>query len=771
MRLSNRQPLRLLIGILLILISGFVSLPAFSQGPFGATPGRTPVAAQPTRPIPGLPVNRPTGGLSPVGGMVAHIETLSDLEARTHDLQFNQIPAKEKEIREGQAVERSILQKWSASLDRFLGKPAAVDVLRDQLKALKSRLDRINRQIDKEIGRLLEQQKALPRSDPSFIASLGLHRIANYARENLGPLHTEVIGLADSPECQGDIVRDRMLIQYWDPYTNKNLGDAAEALLPLSNQFRCLSELQAARFDAILGQGIAEAEKADLLRATRQGRGMPPPTEARCEFVEGLLQPALYASEVVMHLAPPASFQWIERNLNEIAYCLPGSTLASIGFWFLDPVTAQLTQFDPCPGTLPAEGTALPSGICQPGLEFIHSLKGANMGMGDCPFTEFVRLPVIKDVGQFCKMALCREFDRMMREAKEGLEGAMGRRQSHSEQAREEKEKKEEGQVAEPPEKTPFGIRVKDSGKDVCKGMMQAPLAMGGGACGGVPIPKSGDHNPMTCDDPENPGSAKEYSGVLNGARCKLGAAQDADKPPAPPGGEKSHPPSSGQDRLYPHPPFGCEKWCSSDEKHPPLEFDEGRLYTPRPPNPPGSCGEEGCSSDCTGLESKLAHSLDCVRGGLREPSGRLEETPQPGGGPDCMGAPGCEEEHQTPGGLGEAVRLNRECLEARAMEKSPSSCWAAQCDNNQIALAGGPGEDCKCQSQGERRDGRGGLGRSPRGTQDLGSWCLMNPDDPQCHRGGGGGGGGIPPGGIPGGVGPVIPGGGGPGPGPDEGN
>lgn len=916
---------------------------AYSQTPFRPERGLAPQGPGPTEcgsgkgqtPCLVIPSQRPAVSQPQGGQMLRNFVTLADLEARAHDLQFNQIPAKEKEIegwlkREAERISRDTEEQGSRKpffqkgrdlfgrfKDRFFGKkspsgpqappkPASgemgdalpdlsVDLLGGQLRELKSQLNQTEQGIRQEIGRLFEQQRSLPHSDQTFIASLGFHQVANCVRENLGSLRTEVPGLLNDPACQGDITKDRLLFQYFDHYSSENLLGTAESLQPLANQFRCLSEVQAIEFDDALGSCIEETEKTSLLKLTRKGGRELPPGEARCEFVEGLLHPALYASEVVMHMGYPSSFRWIEGARKEIEFCLPGSKLSSIGFWFTDPASGQLTQFDPCPAIAPDASSAVPSSVCQPGLEFISSLKAANMGMGDCPLAEFARMPVIKDIGRFCKMAMCREFDRMMRESKKALEGTLEGERRDAFGRPQDKPEDKAASTPPPKEKTPFGINIKEKGKDVCKAM-GVPPQMGGGACGGVPIPEQGDHNPMTCDDPANPGTVKEYSGVLNGALCKMAYVSDAtpaeadqaverdlqekdkkekeqqtrDKAKEPverqvaregsrtqrainsvlraqgvnQASQNTFREAAGDVRLAQTRSRGslehrakcgdadvCTRWqfdaegnanpeinvacdgaadcrgglavgaaqaaamretynealgravsegidvmremqrafgemgqhrgnAASREADRQLRRIGGRLQ---------SCGEGTCSSDCTGFESKLVGTMECIRGGPRR-TGGLEGRRIPGGGPDCMGAPGCEEEEaeQGSGWLGDSARLNKECFRARAMEKSPSSCWATQCPENQYASASPGGDPCSCRSHGTGGGGGGSGGGGRRGPFDVGSWCLQFPDDPQCQRGPRGGGGGGIPRGLPGGdQGPIIP----PGDGPDQGN
>lgn len=219
-------------------------------------------------------------------------------------------------------------------------------------------------------------------------SSIALHQFASCVRQEAFPTHTEIADFQTVSACNGGIVEDQLLFTYADQMHLSQLPASIETMGRYSNQFQCQSEIQAVLFNHALGECL---ERITI------------PDHAKCDYFTGLFHPVLNAADTVLYVNP-RTFRWIESHRNDLIQCLPSSKLASTGYWCHDLKAGEMKQWRLC-----QSGAGTGSTACEMGSDFIWSLKGENMGLGDCTMCEILAKGPVEGKGYLCDSQICRD--------------------------------------------------------------------------------------------------------------------------------------------------------------------------------------------------------------------------------------------------------------------------------------------------------------------------------------------------------------------------
>lgn len=130
--------------------------------------------------------------------------------------------------------------------------PDGVGVSRDDLRMMASPNDAAPETTVQRITRLAEQEPMLRRiaDESEHNVRTALAMWTDQLRAALPPeMHTVVAGLVDDPDCQGDIVKDRLIERYFDALfsnTDDQPAQIVAALSALARQSACLGSRQSA---------------------------------------------------------------------------------------------------------------------------------------------------------------------------------------------------------------------------------------------------------------------------------------------------------------------------------------------------------------------------------------------------------------------------------------------------------------------------------------------------------------------------------------------
>lgn len=224
------------------------------------------------------------------------------------------------------------------------------------------------------------------RTNAGQTASIALHQFASCVRQEAFPTHTKIPDLQTDSSCNGGIVEDQLLFTYADQLQPSQLPASIETMGRYSNQLQCQSEIQAVLFNYALGKCL---ERIAI------------PDDAKCDYDTALFHPVLNAADAILY-TNPKTFRWVEDHRRDLIQCLPSSKLAATGYWCHDLKSGQMKQWRLC-----QQGAGTSSPACELGSDFIWSLKGRNMGSGDCTMCELLAKGPVEGKGYLCDGKVC----------------------------------------------------------------------------------------------------------------------------------------------------------------------------------------------------------------------------------------------------------------------------------------------------------------------------------------------------------------------------
>ena len=262
-------------------------------------------------------------------------------------------------------------------------------------------------EVEEEVNRRFERlyaEAARSRGQQTLVRLAMLHWTVLLRRRGMASLHTAVEGLADDPDCSGDLIADGLLQTYFDAVLARDdreqgQRDAVDALVKIARQSACIGAQQSALLASDLYWSFRELRS--FLR-THQLEAVVP------ALAQAASSPLLLFYDVEKWRGTEAPLgRWFAEQQEALGQGIATRRHPAFwhGLWLYDRRSGHLLGYQVV--------TAEPADENEVDLEalFASIADPINIGRGDCSFTEMIQRGA-GAIGYVCAGQPCAERER-----------------------------------------------------------------------------------------------------------------------------------------------------------------------------------------------------------------------------------------------------------------------------------------------------------------------------------------------------------------------